>query len=168
MTNHNKEKYGRLIIIEEIPPRVYSYGSYKMVRCKCDCGNEIEVRLSKINSGWTKSCGCLQKEVNLKRITTHGMRNTSTYLSWVAMKARCLRKSQDNFKYYGGRGIKICQRWLESFEDFLEDMGERPKDKTLDRIDNEKDYYKSNCKWSTMKEQCSNRRKKNGKSRLSN
>ncbi len=92
---------------------------------------------------------------------SHGHRTreytSPTYHSWRAMKRRCNQESNKDFKYYGGRGITYTDDW-EKFEGFLKDMGERPEDKTLDRIDNNKSYSKENCKWSTLKEQIANRR----------
>ncbi len=88
----------------------------------------------------------------------HGMWGTSTYLSWFNMKARCLNKNHDSYKYYGSRGIKVCDRWLK-FENFFEDMGVRPQGKSIDRIDNRKGYSLSNCKWSTKSEQMCNTRR---------
>ena len=87
----------------------------------------------------------------------HKMCGTKTYKSWVGMKQRCLNKNNSRYKDYGGRGIKICPEWL-NFESFYKDMGERPENKTLDRIKNNLGYSKSNCKWSTPKEQCNNRK----------
>lgn len=90
--------------------------------------------------------------------TKHGLRRTLEYGIWANIKSRCTNPNDQAFEYYGGRGIKICDRWLR-FENFLEDMGKRPSSKsTLDRKDNNGDYEKSNCRWITMKEQCNNRR----------
>ena len=88
------------------------------------------------------------------------MTRSPTYNTWYCMKQRCLYKGDKNFHLYGGRGISICDRWKESFEDFYSDMGERPIGKTLDRIDNSKGYYKENCRWATLKEQAANKRKR--------
>lgn len=86
----------------------------------------------------------------------HGFTGTSTYCIWNAMKQRCLNINSTSYKFYGEKGITICDKWL-SFEGFLEDMGERPSDKSLDRIDGNKGYYKENCRWATNKEQGYNR-----------
>ena len=87
----------------------------------------------------------------------HGMKGTRIYNSWRSMKTRCLNKNNYHYKNWGGRGITICEEWLK-FENFYKDMGEMPESKTLDRIDNDLGYCKKNCKWSTNKEQCNNRR----------
>ena len=112
---------------------------------KCCCGKEKVICVDAVKRGITKSCGCLKKETTAK--TKHGMRKTRVYYSWFCMKARCLNPNSPNYKNYGGRGITICKEWLE-FRNFFRDMGERPQDRTLDRIDNDGNYCKENCKWS--------------------
>lgn len=130
--------------------------------CRCECGNEKEILLISLKTGNTKSCGCSTQELRTKGNTKHGHNQTGkrspTYISWDNMIGRCNRPSQPSFKHYGGRGITYDVRW-KSFANFLEDMGERPKGKTLDRIDVDGNYCKENCRWATNKEQNNNKQK---------
>jgi hypothetical protein len=121
--------------------------------CRCDCGNEVAVRGVNLIYRKTSSCGCLA--------TKHGhssQKRSPTYVSWENMKARCLNPKHPGFANWGGRGITICERWLASFLNFLEDMGERPPGMTLDRIDNDGNYEPRNCRWGTRKQQRDNQR----------
>ena len=123
-----------------------------MWECQCMCGNTTIVEGNKLKTGHTKSCGCFRDNFSI----THGMTNTPTYSSWENMIQRTTNPRSSYYKDYGGRGVTVCKRWLK-FENFYKDMGERPKNKTLDRIDNNKGYSKKNCKWSTKSEQQWNR-----------
>ena len=111
------------------------------------------------NKGKKTRLGCKHKKETILKLTTHGMsKNGNEYTVWAQMKDRCSNQNHKFYNRYGGRGIKVCNEWLK-FENFYKDMGERPNGKTLDRINNNKGYYKENCKWSTMKEQCRNTRR---------
>jgi hypothetical protein len=123
--------------------------------CECECGAIKEVAGASLRCGKTKSCGCLNVEVYSTFFVTHGMNNTPTYKTWEGMIQRCTNPKSKRFPVYGGRGISICDRWLK-FENFYEDMGLKPQKLTLDRIDNDGNYCKENCKWSTVKEQNNN------------
>lgn len=126
--------------------------------CVCDCGSTVEIKGSYLREG-TKSCGCLHKEVmgNTKRI--HGMCRSLEYNTWTRMKQRCHNPSNPKWSSYGGRGISVCERWRESFENFLEDMGPRPDGYSIDRINNAADYTPLNCRWATRTEQARNTRR---------
>lgn len=129
--------------------------------CKCDCGNEKTVTSMCLMTG-SRSCGCLGKEVFLKRITTHGKHKSPEYVAWAQMKQRCYNSNSSEYTNYGGRGIKVCDQWRKSFEAFYADMGPRPSAAhSLDRRDNHADYCSENCRWTTWKIQ--NRNKRNNR-----
>jgi hypothetical protein len=159
------DKYGFLTIVKEIEPKYDKRN--KIVRiftCACDCGRYTDVRLYSLRQGNTKSCGCysidVQKENAIKRNTTHNLSKTSIYKTWRSMKHRCFNSNNKYYKHYGGRGITVCERWLESFINFYNDMGPKPTPlHSIDRIDVNGNYDPSNCKWSTSSEQQKNKRK---------
>jgi hypothetical protein len=129
--------------------------------CICDCGKNHIVRGYMLRNGNTKSCGCLRVTVGkLQGLQTkkHGMIGTPTYKTWQSMKNRCLNPNHNKYKFYGGLGVKIAEEW-NTFEGFLEDMGVRPNNMTLDRLNPFKDYTKENCRWADNETQIKNTRR---------
>jgi len=157
------KRFGRLIVIEDAPSKRDRQGDIRRRSiCKCDCGQVLETLNSSLRFGGTQSCGCLQKEMSMKSAVHHGHATDSgqstTYRSWTHMIERCTNVNSLCWKYYGGRGIKVCARWA-NFENFLADMGERPSSKSLDRYPNKNGNYEpENCRWATRQEQSRNMR----------
>lgn len=147
-------RFGRLIVLR----RAENFGLTTGWLCLCDCGVEKPFRANSLVHGKTKSCGCLRSEILAVLRTTHAHCGSGAYASWAGMKYRCASAKCKCYKNYGGRGIRVCDRW-DVFENFLEDMGERPDGTSIDRIDNDGNYEPGNCKWSTPLEQASNTRR---------
>jgi hypothetical protein len=147
-------KYNLWTIQEEKP----SITGRRYVIARCECGNEKLVNLQSILKDKSKSCGCVGNERISNQNKSHKQSKTPEYIIWKAMKARC--KNLNN-KYYGGKGIMVCDRWINSFTNFLVDMGKMPEGYSIDRIDSDGNYEPSNCRWADKQTQINNRKKYN-------
>jgi len=153
------KRFGRWTVIGDVVKGTHNIA--RKVECLCDCGNTAMVIVNTLKRGSSTSCGCRRTDVAKTFHITHGGQRggskTPTYLSWDNMMQRCNSINRDEYFYYGARGITVCERW-QTFDNFLADMGERPDDKSLDRIDSNGNYEPKNCKWSTRVEQAQNKR----------
>lgn len=153
------DKFGRLTVIE-LSHKKFGHSFFV---CVCSCGRSSVVVDTSLKAGKSRSCGCLQKEV-ASSIFIHGFSRVGgkshEYNAWLGIKKRCYNPNTENYSYYGGRGITVCERWLDSFENFLEDMGLSPgKGWSIERKGNSGNYEKSNCCWATHTQQMRNTRR---------
>jgi len=153
-------RFGRLVVLRRCERN--SIGGKARWECRCDCGANHEAASDLLKSGKISSCGCLQRELLQSRnhLTKfkHGKTGTQVYRVWVNMKHRCQNPDADCYANYGGRGISVCARWMDSFEAFVADMGPRPRGGSIDRIDVNGNYEPANCRWASSLEQGRNKR----------
>jgi hypothetical protein len=149
--DHTGQRFGRLLVLDR---------QGRNWRCICDCGIIKILGGGNLRLGTTNSCGCLFRETLIARNTKHGLckEHWKAYQAWFDAIKRCTDPENESFSNYGGRGIMVCIRWLNSFPLFLEDMGDPPKGMTLDRKNNNKGYSKRNCQWVTRRDNINNRR----------
>lgn len=147
------QKFGRLTAIK----RDFNSKKYSKWVFKCDCGKVLSAGKQGVVTGAQLSCGCYVREQKAKQNRTHGLSKHPLYRTWNGMVQRCAFEHSKDYPYYGGRGVTVCERWLD-VSNFIEDMGEKPENSTLDRIDNTKGYSPDNCRWATPLAQGNNKR----------
>jgi len=150
--NLTGRRFGRLVVFATSKKRKAGNVYW---RCRCDCGIVKAIAYNPLKCGWARSCGCLRREYISRKNFRHGLSKTNIYKIWLGMRDRCVNPNSNRFDRYGGRGIKVCRRW-NNFKNFLKDMGSRPSGYSIERINNDKSYSPSNCRWATTSEQMRN------------
>lgn len=160
MVDMTGKRFGRLVVLERAGSTKSKSAAW---RCKCDCGSEVIVSGIYLRRGETRSCGCLHREAARSAMLTHGASKSRLYKVWAGMKNRCYNEKASNYRYYGAKGITVCDEWKDDFEAFrrwsLEngyDEGAKAQECTIDREDNSKSYSPENCKWVNHTTQCNN------------
>lgn len=149
------QRFGLLVAIERLP---INADRRHLWRCLCDCGTEAVRKPGHLLGGKSQSCGCARPHLRTHGNSTRASGQTKEYSTWSRMRSRCLNRKAADYKYYGGRGISVCERW-QSFDAFLADLGPAPSPShSIDRIDNDGNYEPGNCRWATKKEQSRNTR----------
>lgn len=157
LINLEGQRFGRLVALSKEPARSDAETRW---RCRCDCGVEKAIRTKDLRRGMVRSCGCHKRARTIERNKSHGLTGSPEYISWAAMVQRCSNPKATHFEYYGGRGIGVCERWSNSFDLFLSDVGPRPGPGfSLDRIDNSRGYEPGNVRWASRIDQMQNTRR---------